>query len=348
MLTSLNYINSNVKYGFHISKLSTLEDTFKNMENTPLTAYQIYVANSRSYIPTNVDALDLLKSNRILDRNGKLGNCFIHSSLMHNIAGVVDGVNSEKFVTNRNNTVRGICAELDVAVGLEGAVVVHSGASKNKKEGLDVAINTIIDCLTLDSIHSHKYSTTLGIPIDEMKKKRKLYLENSAGEGNKLGSTLDELSYIINGIPNELKNQVGICIDTMHIFGAGQYDFGNESNIVDFYHDFDTKLGLNYLKMFHLNDSKVMFNKKVDRHSPLTRGYIFSKSENEGGLRKDNIDGNIGLNTFVNKNVSLNIPMIGEPPDDDELQENGISSGIWDYNIMKEICHIHGDNFCCC
>ncbi|MBL4653780.1 MAG: TIM barrel protein, partial [Flavobacteriales bacterium] len=131
------------------------------------------------------------------------------------------------------------------------------------------------------------------------KRSRKILLENSAHEGGKRGWNLEELGQMIKGVPSRIRDQVGVCIDTAHAYGAGVYDFGDILDIKKFYEDFDREIGLDHLWLFHLNDSMnstkkaddALFGSHKDRHQNLGLGYIFGgsreyleKHSQEGGI----------------------------------------------------------------
>jgi len=102
-----------------------------------------------------------------------------------------------------------------------------------------------------------------------------LVLENSAGSGGGLGTSVVELALIARavaerGIPNE---RVGFCIDTAHAWGAG-IDMGRPSAIDDLVAAFDDKIGLGRLVMVHLNDSRSERGSRTDRHEHLGAGRI--------------------------------------------------------------------------
>ncbi len=84
-----------------------------------------------------------------------------------------------------------------------------------------------------------------------------------------VGKNFEQVKFILEKI--EQKNKIGICIDTAHIFEAG-YDIKNEyEKILKL---FDRMIGLKYIEVFHLNDSKTPFASKVDRHIHIGYGYI--------------------------------------------------------------------------
>ena len=102
-----------------------------------------------------------------------------------------------------------------------------------------------------------------------------LVLENSAGSGGGLGTSVDELADIAaavaaRGIPAE---RVGFCIDTAHAWGAG-IDVASPSAVDDLIAAFDERIGLRRLVMIHLNDSRSDRGSRTDRHEHLGAGRI--------------------------------------------------------------------------
>src|SRR5690606_17732304 len=98
-----------------------------------------------------------------------------------------------------------------------------------------------------------------------------LLLETTAGAGTVLGATFEELAWLIAAIPAGLRDRVGVCLDTAHVFAAG-YDLVNDYDGV--MARFDDVIGLERLRMMHLNDSKVPFDSKRDRHELIGEGAI--------------------------------------------------------------------------
>ncbi len=93
-------------------------------------------------------------------------------------------------------------------------------------------------------------------------------LETMAGKGSELGTTFEEIKYIIDH--TNLKNKLGVCLDTCHIHDGG-YDLNNFDEILK---QFDNIIGLNYLKCIHINDSKNLINTHKDRHENVGFGKI--------------------------------------------------------------------------
>ncbi|MDV3166823.1 MAG: deoxyribonuclease IV [Vigna little leaf phytoplasma] len=94
-------------------------------------------------------------------------------------------------------------------------------------------------------------------------------LETMAGKGNEIGCCFQELSQIINLINN--RSRISICFDTCHVFDSG-YDIKN--NFENIINEFANWINLNYLKVFHINDSKNKLGSKKDRHENIGYGHI--------------------------------------------------------------------------
>lgn len=93
-------------------------------------------------------------------------------------------------------------------------------------------------------------------------------LETMAGKGTELGITFEEIKTIIDGVNN--KEKLGVCLDTCHINDAG-YLVSDIDNIIN---EFDRIIGLSYLKVIHLNDSKNPIAAHKDRHENIGYGEI--------------------------------------------------------------------------
>ena len=94
-------------------------------------------------------------------------------------------------------------------------------------------------------------------------------LENMAGQGKVIGSTFQELAQIIALVQD--KSRIGICLDTCHLYAAG-YDIVEDfAGVME---QFDSEIGLGYLKAVHLNDSVHARGSHKDRHANIGKGEI--------------------------------------------------------------------------
>ena len=131
----------------------------------------------------------------------------------------------------------------------------------------------------------------------------KVLLETMAGKGSEVGSSFEELKAIIDLTVSlrgdELKNKLGVCLDTCHVWDAG-YDIQSELDRV--LKKFDNVIGLDNLCAVHLNDSKNPCGSRKDRHEQLGKGVIGAEA----------------LKAVVRHPLLQNRPFILETPNDDD------------------------------
>ncbi len=98
-----------------------------------------------------------------------------------------------------------------------------------------------------------------------------LVIENAAGQGTNVGSSLDEVGFLADAFKERSDAPVGVCIDTQHAWAAG-YDWCNDYDGI--WDAFDDHIGLDRLVAFHLNDSKQPLGARVDRHDNIPSGHL--------------------------------------------------------------------------
>lgn len=128
----------------------------------------------------------------------------------------------------------------------------HPGS--HVKQGIEVGIDYIVNML--NKVIKPEQTTTV-------------LLETMAGKGTEVGRSFEEIAEIINRV--ELKDHMGVCLDTCHVYDAG-YDIVNDlDGVLD---EFDRVIGLDRLRAIHLNDSKNPFGSHKDRHEKIGEGNI--------------------------------------------------------------------------
>ena len=128
----------------------------------------------------------------------------------------------------------------------------HPGS--HVKQGVEVGIDYIASML--NKVIKKEQTTTI-------------LLETMAGKGTEVGRSFEEIREIIDKV--ELKDHIGVCLDTCHVFDAG-YDIVNDlDGVLD---EFDRVIGLDRLKAIHLNDSKNICGSHKDRHEKIGEGNI--------------------------------------------------------------------------
>jgi len=96
-------------------------------------------------------------------------------------------------------------------------------------------------------------------------------LETTAGAGTALGSTLEELARLREAIGPDVRDRIGFCADTCHLFAAG-YDLAGDFDGV--WAEWDRLLGLDLLRCLHLNDSRTPLGSHRDRHALIAEGTL--------------------------------------------------------------------------
>ncbi len=98
-----------------------------------------------------------------------------------------------------------------------------------------------------------------------------LCMETTSGSGTAIGAAFEDLAELIDRIPEPYRARVAICVDTCHAYSAG-YDLVNAYD--DVWKQFDDVLGMERLRVMHLNDSKTPFGSRRDRHELIGEGSL--------------------------------------------------------------------------
>lgn len=172
---------------------------------------------------------------------------FIHAPYLLNLA------SADMALWERSIDVLG--RELDAAGrwGAEG-VVVHLGSAG--EDPVEAGMERVVEAL------KRAREGNRGAAL--------IILENSAGQGNSVGHTIEQIGQIIELAGAE---RLGVCIDTAHAFAAG-YDLRTVEGLSAMLGQADDAFGLQMLRLVHLNDSRSALGSRVDRHEHIGRGQI--------------------------------------------------------------------------
>lgn len=204
---------------------------------------------------------------------------FIHTSYLINLASSQDEL--------RRKSVKLLIMEMDIAdmLGAE-YVILHTGsASADKAER---ARKRAIDSLKMLATEGSWNS--------------RLLIENTAGEKGDISSTIPDIAEILNGISPALT--AGVCIDTCHAFASG-YDLRYMNDVRQMFNEIKEYIGMDKIKLIHLNDSKGDLGSRIDRHEHIGKGKI--------GLK--------GLEICLNFPFLKRIPIILETPKKTEYDD---------------------------
>ncbi|HLU22162.1 deoxyribonuclease IV [Lederbergia graminis] len=196
-------------------------------------------------------------------RRKKIEDLNIEAGLAHmKENGIEDIVVHAPYIINIGNTVNPATFELGVnflrseidrtiAIGAK-QIVLHPGAHVG--EGAEKGIKKIIEGLN-----------EVLAPEDDVQ----IALETMAGKGSECGRSFEELAAIIDGVT--LNEKLSVCFDTCHTHDAG-YDIINDFDGV--LSEFDKLIGIDRIKVLHINDSKNECGARKDRHENIGFGHI--------------------------------------------------------------------------
>lgn len=243
-----NQNHSSLLLGIHCSVAGGLINAFNELEELEIDTFQIFTRNQRQWKGKQIEKEEGGSFRNQLS-NHNINYAFSHCSYLINLASVGGELRDASINALTDEIIR--CHELSL-----NYCVLHPGAAKDL--GTNQAIHLIASGLN-DAIRK-----TADIKV-------KILLENTAGQGSSIGYKFEHLRDIFSEVHD--KERLGVCIDTCHAFAAG-YDIRNSVGIEDMFAAFDKLIGIENLKVFHLNDSKFELGTRRDRHENIGEGFI--------------------------------------------------------------------------
>lgn len=255
--------------GCHLSASAGNLAMVKTAQSIGANTFAFFTRNPRGSQARKEDPVDCENAVKELQL-GKFGKLVAHGAYTMNLCTADAGA--------RAFAASVLCDDLRRMAALPGNYYnFHPGSHVG--QGAETGISQICDAL--------KQALEPGYPVTVL-------LETMAGKGSEIGGKFSELKDIIDGVGSD---QVGVCLDSCHIFDGG-YDIVNDLDGV--LREFDRIIGIDKLKALHLNDSKNTFGSHKDRHACIG-------------------EGNLGLETFraiVNHPLLKDKPMILETPNE--------------------------------
>ncbi|CAA4059399.1 endonuclease IV [Staphylococcus aureus] len=233
------------------------------------TTFMIYTGAPQNTRRKSIEDLNITKGHEVMEKYG-LSNIVVHAPYIINIANTTK---PETFNLGVDFLQQEI--ERTQAIGAKD-IVLHPGAHVGA--GVDAGINKIIEGLNEVLTNDNNV---------------RIALETMAGKGTEIGRSFEELARIIDGVHNN--ERLSVCFDTCHTHDAGynvKEDFDGVLN------EFDKIIGVDRIKVVHVNDSKNDRGAQKDRHENIGFGYI----------------GFGGLNYIVHHDSFKDIPKILETP----------------------------------
>uniref|UniRef100_A0A7C1J4X3 Probable endonuclease 4 n=1 Tax=Ammonifex degensii TaxID=42838 RepID=A0A7C1J4X3_9THEO len=264
--------------GAHMSIAGGVEQALLRGHGIGCGAIQIFTKNARQWQAKPFLPEEVARFRRVWQETG-VRAVFAHTSYLINL-GAGDQALWQKSVTSFIGEV-----ERCAALGLP-YIVTHPGSNSDEEVGL----------------------ARIGSALDEILRQTEgsgvmILLETTAGQGGSLGYRFEHLAHLIEA--SRFPERLGVCYDTCHTFAAG-YDIRTLEAYTQTFTRFDQLIGLDRLKVVHLNDSRGELGSRLDRHEHIGAGKL-------------------GLEAFrlvLNDPRFQDLPMVLETPKGPDLKED--------------------------
>ncbi len=223
------------------------------------TAVQVFTDNPTAWRRRRESPRDLEQFRASLARAG-IGPIAVHAPYLVNLCGPSTDFWHKSVSTMAN--------ELRVGAAYGASfVVMHVGSHR----GLERDEGIVRLARGIKRVLRHASRS----PIEGGGRLPMLVLENAAGTGDGIGSTVEDLADMLQAAETVgvAPDQLGICLDTAHLWGAG-YDISRAQGIDSLFTRFDELIGRERLVMLHLNDSRTTLDSHLDRHEHIGGGQV--------------------------------------------------------------------------
>ncbi len=240
-----------MRLGVHCSIRSGYETALKEAQELKCDCLQIFTHSPRIWkikLPDDEVIFKFREKRKIL----KLTPLVVHTPYLLNLT------SKDEMVINKSKKM--LTTELVLSEKFSAEyLVMHPGVySDSSEDHIDIFVKNLDFCL-------EKFLNIYP------KTKLMLLLETVCGKGKKIGKSFEDFCRILT--KSKFSKYIGICIDTAHVFSCG-YDLSIEDGIEKMIQDIKYYIGIEKLRLLHLNDSKSPCGSQIDRHQHIGKGYI--------------------------------------------------------------------------
>lgn len=266
--------------GAHLSVSGGVDTSFERAVELNCTAFQIFTKSNRQWRAKPLDPGEIDRYHANQQQTG-IAPVVCHASYLLNLGTPDDAL--------WHKSIDALVVELERCEQLAiPNLVLHPGA--HVKSGVEAGIARVAQGLDVAHERLPGY-------------KVRVALEITAGQGTALGATFEEIAAIIAATGSG--SRLDVCFDTCHALAAG-YEFRTPDSYQTMIDTFDNVIGLERLRVFHLNDSQKDLGSHVDRHDHIGDGCI--------GLEP--------FGYFLNDERFKTVPFLLETPVDDDPGDN--------------------------
>jgi deoxyribonuclease IV len=236
--------------GAHVSVAGGIHTAIDRAEAMGADSVQVFTQSPRMWRPTNHPPENF---ERFKERRAEVGieGVLCHALYLVNLANPKDDF-YEKSLAAMCNTV-----DVGCAIEAEG-VVFHIGSHLGA--GMEAGLERVVEAMKK--------------VLDRCSETTWLLMENSAGAGDTIGRSIDELALIFDRLDGHPR--LGVCLDSCHLYVSG-CDVTDETAFGALLDDLDRQIGLDRLRALHVNDSKAPLGSNLDRHDNVGEGLLGDK-----------------------------------------------------------------------
>jgi deoxyribonuclease-4 len=265
--------------GVHVSSAGKIFEAFDRATELGCNTMQIFSRSPQRWREKFLEPQDI-KEFKARREKSKIKPVFIHIPYLINLASPNPRLYEASIEAYNEDILEAQELEVDY-------IVTHMGSHKETSE--DAGLKRLTEALNI--ILEDTNDCNLGI-----------LLENTAGSGSWLGYKFSHQKRVLQGLKH--KERVGLCIDTAHAYLAG-YDISTKSGLEGVLNEIDKSVGINLIKLIHLNDARGKLGSLHDRHDHIGKGSI--------GLD--------GIKRIINHPKLKKLPFILETPKDSEIAD---------------------------
>jgi deoxyribonuclease-4 len=262
--------------GVHVSGVSKIYEAFNLADSLGCNTMQIFSRNPQRWREKFLEPQDVKEFKKRREKF-KIKPVFVHIPYLINLASPNPRLYEASIEAYNEDILEAQELKADY-------IVTHMGSHKETSE--DAGLKRLTEALNIIFEQTKDYSVSI-------------LLENTAGSGSWLGYKFNHQKRVIQGLKQ--KERIGLCLDTAHAYLAG-YDIATKAGLEGMLNEIDKMVGINLIKLIHLNDAKGQLGSHHDRHDHIGKGNI--------GLE--------GMKRIINHPKLRKLPFILETPKDSE------------------------------
>jgi deoxyribonuclease IV len=241
-----------MEFGAHLKTAGGAYKAAERAGEIGADALQIFTQSPRMWRHPDVDP-DAAERFRAARRRHGIGTVTCHATYLINLGATDDAVYSKSVEALRKTMLAAQAYEAD-------GVVFHLGSHLGR--GLDAALHQVIPALQI------------ALGEGKARSRTRLVIENSAGAGNTMGLTLEDIGRVIDELGRP--KRIGVCLDTCHLWATG-IDIRDPARVDELVDELDERIGLDRLVCLHVNDAALPLGARRDLHADPGDGLIGRK-----------------------------------------------------------------------